>query len=248
MSERVVSGPQVHADVPDSHVGVAMEARARDQAALVRFGAMVATVAHELQNPIAGVRAAVQVIGMRLPAGSREAEIVPEILARLDGLNGLVVELLLVARPPRPEKAAVDITALVTRTAALLKEDPSLEGMQIDIAGGRVTAMADAPLMDGVFRNLLLNSAQAVHGRGRIQVSVEALPHACRIAIADDGPGIPLDVRDRIFRPFFTTKPRGTGLGLSTAKRFVEAHDGTISVDLPPHGGTIVTVHLPLEG
>jgi signal transduction histidine kinase len=109
-----------------------------------------------------------------------------------------------------------------------------------------VTATVDARLIDIVFRTLLLNSAQAVAGRGRILVSVEAVPDACRVAITDDGPGIPPAIRERIFLPFFTTKERGTGLGLSTARRFVEAHGGTISVELPAIGGTRMMVQLPL--
>jgi signal transduction histidine kinase len=84
-----------------------------------------------------------------------------------------------------------------------------------------------------------------MHGRGRIQVGVDTKDQWCRIAIADEGPGIPLEIRDKIFMPFFTTKTRGTGLGLPTSKRFIEAHDGQITVDCPSTGGTTVTVRLP---
>ena len=81
---------------------------------------------------------------------------------------------------------------------------------------------------------------------GRIRVGVEATEQWCRIAIADDGPGIPPDIRDRIFMPFFTTKKRGTGLGLPTSKRFIDAHGGRITVECPPSGGTTMIVHLPI--
>jgi signal transduction histidine kinase len=209
---------------------------------------MAATVAHEVRNPLAGIRGAIQVIGLRLPAGTREAAIVPEILARVDSLAELMSELLLFSRAPRLEKTALDITALVTKTAALLKQDPSLAELRVEVAGGGVTVMADGRLMDIVFRNLLLNSAQALRGRGRIQVAVQALGDVCQIAVADNGPGIPVELRDRIFAPFFTTKRLGTGLGLAITRRLVEAHGGSIGIEFPPASGTSVIVQLPLRG
>jgi signal transduction histidine kinase len=105
--------------------------------------------------------------------------------------------------------------------------------------------MADASLLQIVFHNLLVNSAQAMQGRGDIQVTVDDAQARCRIAITDRGPGIPPDVLDQVFTPFFTTKARGSGLGLPTCRRLVEAHHGNIAVDCPPDGGTTVTVSLP---
>jgi signal transduction histidine kinase len=98
-----------------------------------------------------------------------------------------------------------------------------------------------------VFLNLMVNSAQAMRdGSGRIKVSVLASAGKCRIDFADDGPGIPPDIREKIFTPFFTTKSRGTGLGLATARRLIEAHRGTIDVLCPPAGGTTVSIQLPV--
>jgi signal transduction histidine kinase len=99
-----------------------------------------------------------------------------------------------------------------------------------------------------VFQNLLINSAHAMQGKGRIRVAVELIDTTCQIAVADGGPGIPADVRHKIFTPFFTTKSRGSGLGLPTVKRFVEAHNGEIAIDCPPAGGTTVRIRLPLAG
>jgi two-component system, NtrC family, sensor kinase len=86
-----------------------------------------------------------------------------------------------------------------------------------------------------------------MRGRGRIRVSIAASDTACEVRFVDAGPGIPPDIRQKIFTPFFTTKARGTGLGLPTAKRLVEAHRGTIHVECPPAGGTTVTIQLPVE-
>ena len=99
-----------------------------------------------------------------------------------------------------------------------------------------------------VFQNLLINSAHAMQGKGTIRVAVELVDSTCQIAFADGGPGIPPEVRQKIFTPFFTTKSRGTGLGLPTVKRFIEAHNGQIEIDCPPAGGTTVLIRLPMAG
>jgi two-component system sensor histidine kinase AtoS len=97
-----------------------------------------------------------------------------------------------------------------------------------------------------VFQNLLINSAHAMHGKGRIRVAVETVDSNCQIAFTDGGPGIPTEVREKIFTPFFTTKSRGSGLGLPTAKRLIEAHNGQIAVTCPATGGTRVVIQLPM--
>jgi signal transduction histidine kinase len=107
---------------------------------------------------------------------------------------------------------------------------------------------ADAGLLKIVFENVLVNGAQAMQGHGTIRVSLSMSDGVCQIAFSDSGPGIPADVRERIFTPFFTTKARGTGLGLPTAKRLVEAHHGHITIACPPGGGTSVTIYLPAHG
>lgn len=91
-----------------------------------------------------------------------------------------------------------------------------------------------------VFQNLLLNGAHAMQGKGSIQVAVNTLDSTCQIAFIDGGPGIPADIRDKIFTPFFTTKSRGSGLGLPTAKRLIEAHNGQITIDCPPDRKSVV--------
>jgi two-component system sensor kinase FixL len=225
---------------------VRMEEQLREQAALVRLGEMAAVIAHEVKNPLAGIRGAVQVIGGRLAKESREAAVVGEVLSRIDTLNSLIQDLLLFARPPQPRPAPVDVSPLVTTTAELLSSDPALSRVRIDVEGSAPPLAADAELLKIVFLNLLVNSAHAMRGEGRIQVTIGVAEGYCRVAVVDAGPGIPSDIREKIFTPFFTTKSRGTGLGLPTAKRLVEAHQGTIQIDCPPGGGTTVTVQLPL--
>jgi signal transduction histidine kinase len=172
---------------------------------------------------------------------------VKEIVSRIDSLNELMKDLLLFARPPQPKPSLVEIRSLVTSTAELLTGDPALNGVSVEIDGSGLPILADPGLLKIVFLNLLVNGAHAMRGRGNIKVSVNVSEGACHIAFSDSGPGIPPDILEKIFTPFFTTKSRGSGLGLPTAKRLIEAHRGTIDVRCPPGGGTTVTVQLPAK-
>ncbi len=225
---------------------VRIEGQLREQAALVRLGEMAAVIAHEVKNPLAAVRGAIQVIGRRLPAESRDAAVILEIIERIDGLNQLVKDLLLFARPPQPRPTAVPVREVLDSTAGLLREDAAHHDVRIEITGDAPPVMADPDLLKIVFSNLLINSAQAMRGKGTVSVSVGSAGNGCRVTVADEGPGIPAEIRDKLFSPFVTTKSRGTGLGLSTVKRLVEAQQGRIAIESPQDGGTIVTVWLPL--
>jgi len=223
------------------------EALLREQAALARLGEMAAVVAHEVKNPLAGIRGSLQVIGGRMPAETRDRAILRDIVERLDALNNIVDDMLVFARPREPKLVPVVLEDLLRNTAALLKKDPAHAATEVDVAGTRAVVRADPEQLQLVVVNLLLNAAQATHNQGQVRVDVSTNDGMCRIAIADNGPGIPDDVRERIFEPFFTTKHRGTGLGLPTAKRVIERHGGSIDIRCPPSGGTVVTVSLPLD-
>lgn len=229
----------------DLSVRIQMEEQLREQTALARLGEMAAVIAHEVKNPLAGVRGAIQVIGGRLPKESKDALVVNEILSRIDALNELMKDLLLFARPPQARLAPVDLASLIRTTAELLGGDPGLKGVAIRVNGDVPPLPADAELLKIVFQNLLVNGAQAMQGAGEIDVRLQSTASRCQVTIRDTGPGIPADVLGKIFTPFFTTKARGTGLGLPTAKRLVDAHAGTITITCPPEGGTTVVVELP---
>jgi signal transduction histidine kinase len=170
---------------------------------------------------------------------------VKEIVSRIDSLNEMMKDLLLFARPPQPRPKPTEIIPLVQMIANLLKEDPALRNVRVDVGGSSPPIPADAEMLKIVFQNLLVNGAHAMGGQGRINVDVKTVDTSCVIAVTDQGPGIPPDMLDKIFLPFFTTKARGSGLGLPTAKRLIEAQNGDISIDCPPAGGTTVIVTLP---
>ena len=231
----------------DLSARVRIEKQLREQTSLAKLGEMAAVIAHEVKNPLAGVRGAIQIIGTRLPKDSKDALIVGEIVSRIDTLNELMKDLLLFARPPQPKVQLVDMGTLVMTTANLLRGDPAFKQVEVRVDGEPARALGDAELLKIVFVNLLVNAAHAMQGRGTIHVSLASIADICQIVFADEGPGIPADVLEKIFTPFFTTEARGSGLGLPTVRRLIEAHQGTISIACPLAGGTVVTIQLPGE-
>ncbi len=184
-------------------------------------------------------------IGGRLPAESRDKPVITEIVSRIDALDALIKDLLLFARAPQPRLSAIDLESLIRLTMTFLADDPMFANLKVDVLGSSEPVRGDAELLRIVFQNLLINAAQAVEGRGRLTVALGGDDQSQYVRITDAGPGMAAEVRRNLFRPFFTTKARGTGLGLPTAKRLVELHEGSISVESMPDVGTTVTVSLP---
>ena len=199
------------------------EERLREQSALARLGEMSAVVAHEVRNPLAGIRGALQVISTRFPAGATEKRIMGDIVNRIDALSGTLDDLLMFARPHDPKMAPIAVGAFLNDVGTWLKQDKSMSEVQVDVNADDTSIVADSEQLRLVFTNLLLNAAQAMESRGRIQLSARIDGQDCELVVQDSGPGMPDEVRERIFEPFYTTKTRGTGLGLPTVKRIIEA-------------------------
>jgi two-component system sensor kinase FixL len=242
---RIGSEPHFTGILHDLTPRLELEARLREQTAMAHLGEMAAVIAHEVKNPLAAVRGAIQVIGGRLPAGSRDRPVITEIVSRIDALDALIKDLLLFARVPQPRISTIDLESLIRLTMSFLADDPMFANIAVDVVGHGEPVLGDAELLRIVFQNLLINAAQAVEGRGRLTVTFSGDDQSQYVRITDAGPGMAPEVRRNLFRPFFTTKARGTGLGLPTAKRLVELHGGSISVDSTPDVGTTVTVSLP---
>ncbi len=206
---------------------------------------MAAVVAHEVKNPIAGIRGALQVILSRMPAEQRDRAIIGDIIARLDALNGIVQDLLHYSRPRQLKREPVEIRALVENVGELLRRDPAYAGITLEVTGSLEPVSADAEQLRIVLQNLIINGAQAMGGHGVLRVTLEREPNGCRITVRDHGPGMPADVREKAFDAFFTTKHRGTGLGLPIARRVIEAHGGQIELAAPDGGGTAAVISLP---
>jgi PAS domain S-box-containing protein len=223
-----------------------VERRLRAQESLAKMGQLAAVVAHEVRNPLAGIRGAIQILSRRMPE-EEDRRVMARIVERVDTLNALTEDLLVYARPHTPELASVSLERILGAAQRLLADHADLAGVSVAITGADVILEADEKMLQDAFLNLFLNAAQATGGQGTIRVEVRVGADAAQVDVEDDGPGIPPDVLDRLFEPFFTTRHRGTGLGLPIVKRDVEAHGGDVSVACPEGGGTRVTVTLPLR-
>jgi two-component system sensor kinase FixL len=224
---------------------VALENRLAEQKSLAKLGEMAAVVAHEVKNPIAGIRGALQVITGRMPANQRDRAVLLDIIARLDALNRIVQDMLMFAQPRQLRHEPISLAILLKDTASMIERDPAMPNLKISVSGA-AEINGDREMLQVVFQNILMNAAQAMEGQGGIDVVISQQDGRCRVAVVDRGPGMPREVREKAFDAFFTTKHRGTGLGLPIARRVVEAHGGAIQIDAPQAGGTTVSVELPL--
>ena len=219
----------------------------REQENLAQLGKMAAVVAHEVRNPLAAITGAIQLIRDQIPTDHMSIGILDEIIERTRGLSLTMKDLLDFARPPTAQPVRVPIRHLIERLIGILVQDPQWKGIDVHVEGSDdIHVRGDVQQLNQVMTNILLNGAQALQGSGAMVIRIDSDDQHCSIAVRDDGPGMADDVRERVFEPFFTTKVRGTGLGLPTVRRFVESHGGTVSVDCPPEGGTVVSVQLPL--
>jgi PAS domain S-box-containing protein len=220
------------------------EAQLREQAALAQLGQLAAVVAHEVRNPLAGLRASLQVIDRRV-SESRDRAVIAAMIQRIDGLNDKVDDLLLYARPKPPRMQTVDAKALIRDVTASAAASTGRTGAPITISGEELKVRGDPDMLRAALLNLLLNACQAA-GKADVDVQLSVDGKVGRISVRDRGPGVPSEIRDRVFEPFFTTRTNGTGLGLAIVKRLLELQDGTIALLDRPDGGTIAEVRMPL--
>ena len=225
----------------------AQEQRLLEQATLSSLGEMAAVVAHEVRNPLAGIKGGVQLLASLFPDAAEGREFVGDIVARIDSLNAVVGDLLTFARVRELKCADLDLSEFLDDVVAWTKLDPTMRAVQVVVRHEpHLIIGADVDQLRLVFNNLLLNAAQAMSQRGRIEIAVDSSgPDEVVVTVSDTGPGIPIELRDRVLEPFFTTKHRGTGLGLPTARRIIDAHGGRLSIACPADGGTAIQIRLP---
>jgi len=215
------------------------------QAALAQVGQMAAVVAHEVRNPLAGIKGAMQILTSRRQAGDQELTVMRDIVARIDSLGELIDDLMMFARPRPLRLETLGLRNLIDEAIVMVRRDPVSADKAITVRGETATLIGDAELIRATLLNLLLNAAQAVGAHGRIGVRTIVRGECVTIAIEDNGPGIPMELRSRVLEPFFTTKARGGGLGLPIAQRTAELHGGGLTLQCPDDGGTVVTLTLP---
>jgi len=221
------------------------EERLAQQAALARVGQMAAVVAHEVRNPLAGIKGAMQILMGRRQPGDGELPVMRDIVTRIDALSELINDLMVFARPRPLRLGPVTLLAVAQEAITMVRRDPIGAGVEVVIDGHEVTIEADSEMVRAAILNVLINAAQAMGGNGQIAVRVSERGGMASVEIRDSGPGIPPAIREQVLEPFFTTKARGGGLGLPIARRTAELHGGSLTIDCPADGGTVVTLDLP---
>jgi len=224
-----------------------IERRLREQESLAHLGEMAAVVAHEVKNPLAGISGALQVIGNRMPEGNVDRRVIQDMRKRIASLNESLQDLLTFARPRPMRMSTLDLRKLVLESLTLLGRDNRYAELDVQVDGDAEQVVADGDQLQMVLLNILLNAAQATGEDGSLKVVLSQDGDWRRVAVVDSGPGIPEELREKIFKPFFTTKARGTGLGLAMVRRTVEGHGGQVLVECPEGGGTVVTLVLPAD-
>jgi len=214
---------------------------------LATLGELAAGLAHEIRNPLAGIAGVVEIIGRELPETSPNREVLQEVQQEALHIKQILSDLLDYARPRAPQFRPADLNATAEHAVHLARQQVLSRPVEIAFVNAPAMPLVehDPAQLQQVLLNLLLNAIQAISGTGLVRVELHAQPEAATITVSDTGRGIPADQLSKIFRPFFTTKGQGTGLGLSLALRHVEAHGGRIEVSSQPGVGTRFTISLP---
>jgi signal transduction histidine kinase len=234
--------------------------RLRDR--LASLGEMAAGIAHELKNPLAGIEVMAGLLRRQVPDSKDAQSLLADILSEAKLANAIVVEMLEFVRPVRLQMERTDLSDVLQQAVTMAESKARRGNVKVATHVARELPMieGDHHQLAQVFTNLVANAFEALDGKGHITISaststIEADPAfvgvlpptpAVMVDVADDGPGVPADVTDKIFNPFFTTKVTGTGLGLAIVRKIVDAHDGRIDVSSAPDTGTRFRVTLPV--
>jgi PAS domain S-box-containing protein len=217
---------------------------------LAAIGELAAMVAHEVRNPLAGIRGGCEILLEGYPEGDTRHDIGVEIIHQVDRLSRTVHDLLLFARPKAMDLVPTDLHGLIDRILRVLGDDPETGDVEVvrDFGDDVPIIHADGRQMEQVFMNLVLNAIQVMNHKGRVTIATRTLGRQVVVTVTDTGPGIPPDKLGKIFEPFFTTRAQGTGLGLAIVKKIVEAHGGRIEAVSLPGSGARFTATLSREG
>jgi signal transduction histidine kinase len=221
------------------------------QERLAALGHLAAGVAHEVRNPLNAIGMGIQRLQGEFSPVEGEAEfrhLCTVIRSEVARLNGIVQEFLQLARAPALQRELVAVATLLHEVAALMEAEAQAHAIRLTlrVPEGLPALVGDPQQLKQALINLLLNAIQATPSGGAVQVMAAAEAEVLRIAVIDSGSGIAPDMLERIFDPYFTTKPQGTGLGLPIALRIIEAHGGTLDVKSTLGRGTTVEVRLPI--
>jgi signal transduction histidine kinase len=219
---------------------------------LAAVGRISAQITHEIRNPLNAIGLNAELLAEELGEAGAPAEarqLVDAISREVDRLNGVAEEYLTFARLPRPSLGRQDLNEVVGSLLDFLAPELAAAGVTVEraLAPGALGVRGDEGQLRAVFLNLLRNSREAMPGGGRVTVRTRRAGEAVEAEVADTGGGIPPEVLTRIFEPFYSTKERGTGLGLAFVHQVLVEHGGTIRCDSEAGRGTTFTIRLPAD-
>src|SRR5208282_5712194 len=216
---------------------------------LATLGEMAAGLAHEIRNPLAGIAGVIEIIGRDLPSTSPARAVVKEVHLEIAQIDRILTDLLETARPHPPRICRSNLNTTVEHTVLLVRQQVLSRPIRIEFepAPDLPEVEHDSDQIHQVLLNLLLNAVQAIEGAGIVRVETSSREGYASVVVSDSGRGIPVQHLSNIFRPFFTTKGNGTGLGLSLAHRIVEEHHGRIEVSSVVGLGSKFEVMLPFS-
>jgi two-component system, NtrC family, sensor kinase len=218
---------------------------------LASVGEMAAGIAHEIKNPLTGIAAAITVIKDDFSPEDSRVSIINEVLEQVSRLDKTVNDLLFFGKPTVAEPACTDMNAALKKILVFAAQHSGGKNIEknLELADNLPPVYVDPKQLQQVFLNLFLNAVQAMQGGGilTVQSSLAQLDgvEVVRVRVTDTGQGIPPQILDKIFTPFFTTKAQGTGLGLAISHRLIEQQGGRLSVVSEDGKGTTFTVELP---
>jgi two-component system, NtrC family, sensor histidine kinase PilS len=226
----------------------AMEEKVRRATRLADLGEVAAGLAHELRNPLASMTGSIELLKGAPGLGENEARLMDIVLREAARLEHLVAAFLAFSRPASPRREEVRVDEALREALEVFENDPAAARVKLVRELAPTVASCDPDQLRQVFWNLFVNAAQAAgggEGQGLVTVSCRPEGQDAFCEVEDDGPGIAPAHLAQLFTPFFTTKERGTGLGLATVQRIVDAHGGSIAVNSAPGKGTRVMVRIP---
>jgi signal transduction histidine kinase len=215
---------------------------------LATLGELAAGLAHEIRNPLAGIAGVVDIMGKELPANSPSRAIIGDVHREVLHIQAILNDLLSYARPRPPAFHAADINTTVEQAVVLARQQVLTKPIQVFFEANPSLPLVehDPALIQQVLLNITLNGIQAIAGAGQVSLSLLQNHDNVAITVSDTGRGISPDALPRIFKPFFTTRSEGTGLGLSLANGIVQSHGGRIDVTSTVGKGTTFKVSLPI--
>jgi signal transduction histidine kinase len=225
----------------------ALEAQLHHSERLAALGEMTAGVAHEIRNPLGIISSTAELLKQRLARYEPQDRLAQIIVEESNRLNEKVTEFLDFSRPRVPNLRPCDLEGVIDRSLELVAPEIERLGITVDREyhlNGHAQA-ADPDLLHQAFLNILLNAIQSMPAGGHLTVSTARRGEAEEIRFVDNGQGIDPETLKKVFNPFFTTKEKGSGLGLPIVKSIIESHQGSIKVDSNPGEGTTVTITLP---